>query len=182
MPGELLADWSTIDARLARATNLVQLAIDEPRRRRAVAGRSRSAARSLPARHRAEGPRRPTGLPRSGVSATRDTRSCSSPRRLGRAERTIELLKEYDVFAIPVDRAEDARYAAVLVAVGGLSRGFRLPDAGLQIYAEADVFEEERRAPERRQSAARRFCRTCGISSPATWSSTSTTGSESSSA
>src|SRR4029077_10274364 len=61
----------------------------------------------------------------------------------GRAERTIELLKEYDVFAIPVERAEDARYAAVLVAVGALSRGFRLPDAALQIYAEADVFEED---------------------------------------
>jgi len=75
----------------------------------------------------------------------------------GRAERTIELLKEYDVFAIPVERAEDARYAAVLVAVGGLSRGFRLPDAGLQIYSEADVFEEERRTPERRQSATKAF-------------------------
>jgi transcription-repair coupling factor (superfamily II helicase) len=75
----------------------------------------------------------------------------------GRAERTIELLKEYDIFAIPVERAEDARYAAVLVAIGGLSRGFRLPDAGLQIYAEADVFEEERRAPERRRSASKAF-------------------------
>src|SRR4051812_11042127 len=75
----------------------------------------------------------------------------------GRAERTIELLKEYDVFAIPVERAEDARYAVVLVAVGALSRGFRLPDAGLQIYAEADVFEEERRAPERRRSATKAF-------------------------
>ena len=75
----------------------------------------------------------------------------------GRAERTIELLKEYEVFAVPVDRADDARYAAVLVAIGGLSRGFRLPDAGLQIYAEADVFEEERRAPERRKSAAKAF-------------------------
>ena len=75
----------------------------------------------------------------------------------GRAERTIELLKEYDVFAIPVERAEDARYAAVLVAIGSLSRGFRLPDAGLQIYAEADVFEEERRAPERRRSASKAF-------------------------
>jgi transcription-repair coupling factor (superfamily II helicase) len=75
----------------------------------------------------------------------------------GRAERTIELLKEYDVFAIPVERAEDARYAAVLVAVGALSRGFRLPDARLQIYAEADVFEEERRAPERRRAATRAF-------------------------
>src|SRR6266850_460306 len=75
----------------------------------------------------------------------------------GRAERTIELLKEYDVFAVPVERAEDARYAAVLVAVGGLSRGFRLPDAALQIYAEADVFEEERRAPERRRAATKAF-------------------------
>jgi transcription-repair coupling factor (superfamily II helicase) len=75
----------------------------------------------------------------------------------GRAERTIEVLKEYDVLAVPIDRADDARYAAVLVAVGALSRGFRLPDAGLQIYAEADVFEEDRRAPERRKSATKAF-------------------------
>ena len=75
----------------------------------------------------------------------------------GRAERTVEVLKEYEVFAVPVERAEDARYAAVLVAVGGLSRGFRLPDAHLQIYVEADVFEEERRAPERRRSATKAF-------------------------
>src|SRR5207248_10774188 len=59
--------------------------------------------------------------------------------------------------AIPVERAEDARYAALLVAVGRLSRGFRLPDAQLQIYAETDVFEEERRAPERRRSATQAF-------------------------
>src|SRR5581483_9368881 len=76
---------------------------------------------------------------------------------VGRAERTIELLKEYDIFAVPVERAEDARYASVLVAVGGLSRGFRLPDAGLQIFAEPDVFEEEQRAPERRRSATKAF-------------------------
>jgi transcription-repair coupling factor (superfamily II helicase) len=75
----------------------------------------------------------------------------------GRAERTVELLKEYDLFAVAVERAEDARYAAVLVATGGLSRGFRLPDAALQIYAEADVFEEDRRAPERRRSATKAF-------------------------
>ena len=49
------------------------------------------------------------------------------------------------------------RYAAVLVAIGRLSRGFRLPDAGLQIYAEADVFEEERRAPERRRAPTKAF-------------------------
>ena len=75
------------------------------------------------------------------------TRSCSSRNSPGRAERTIELLADYDVFAAPIERAEDARYAAVLVAVGQLSRGFRLPDAGLQLYAETDVFEEERATP-----------------------------------
>ena len=75
----------------------------------------------------------------------------------GRAERTIEVLKEYDVLAVPADRAEDARYAAVLVVVGKLSRGLRLPDGALSIYAEADVFEEERRSPERRASATKAF-------------------------
>ena len=74
----------------------------------------------------------------------------------GRAERTIELLKEYDLFAVPADRADDAQYAAVLVVTGSLSRGFRLPDGGLQLYAEADVFDEERRT-ERRQSATKAF-------------------------
>jgi len=45
----------------------------------------------------------------------------------------------------------------VLVGTGYLSRGFRLPDASLQIWAETDVFEEERKVHERRRSAARAF-------------------------
>ena len=75
----------------------------------------------------------------------------------GRAERAVEILQEYDVIAIPVERAEDAHAATVLVGVGALSRGFRLGDAGLALYAETDVFEEERRAAERRRSAAHAF-------------------------
>jgi transcription-repair coupling factor (superfamily II helicase) len=75
----------------------------------------------------------------------------------GRAERTIELLKEYEVLAVPIERADDARYATVLVAMGNVSRGFRLPDAGLQIYAETDVFDEERRAPEKRRAPSKAF-------------------------
>jgi len=75
----------------------------------------------------------------------------------GRAERTIELLKDYEIIGVGVEHAESVRGASVLVATGELSRGFRLPAAALQIYAEADVFEEERRAPERRRSAARAF-------------------------
>jgi transcription-repair coupling factor (superfamily II helicase) len=75
----------------------------------------------------------------------------------GRAERVIELLADYEVPAAPIDRGEDAHSAAVLVAVGHLSKGFRLPDAALQLWAETDVFDEERRTHERRRSAARTF-------------------------
>jgi transcription-repair coupling factor (superfamily II helicase) len=75
----------------------------------------------------------------------------------GRAERTIELLADYDIFAVPMERAEDAHAASLLVGVGHLSRGFRLPDAQLQLWAETDVFEEERKVHERRRSATRTF-------------------------
>jgi transcription-repair coupling factor (superfamily II helicase) len=75
----------------------------------------------------------------------------------GRAERTVELLADYDVFAVPVDQSEDSRTAAVLVAVGHLSHGFRLPDVALQFWAESDVFEEKRKSHERRRSATRTF-------------------------
>jgi transcription-repair coupling factor (superfamily II helicase) len=75
----------------------------------------------------------------------------------GRAERTIELLADYDVFAVPIERAGDAHAASLLVGVGHLSRGFRLPDAQLQLWAETDVFEEERKTHERRRAATRTF-------------------------
>jgi len=75
----------------------------------------------------------------------------------GRAERTIELLADYEIYAVPMERAEDAHTAAVLVGVGHLSRGFRLPEAQLQLWAETDVFEEERKVHERRKSATRTF-------------------------
>ncbi len=75
----------------------------------------------------------------------------------GRVERTVELLRDYDLVAINLDRSEDAHAASVLVATGRLSRGFRLPDSGLQIWAETDLFEEERRAHERRRAAKGAF-------------------------
>ena len=75
----------------------------------------------------------------------------------GRAERVVEILREYEIVALPVELAEDAHAATVLVAVGTLSRGFRLPDAGLQLYAETDVFDEERRPSAGRRNLARTF-------------------------
>jgi transcription-repair coupling factor (superfamily II helicase) len=151
-PGELFADWDLIESRLSHATQLAQLAVDDEQRATSSEQRAVKCQPSLEMKGRVADwvadirRRREDGEITLFVAATP-----------GRAERTIELLKEYDVFAIPVERAEDARYAAVLVAIGSLSRGFRLPEAGLQVYAEADVFEEDRRAPERRRSASKAF-------------------------
>jgi transcription-repair coupling factor (superfamily II helicase) len=75
----------------------------------------------------------------------------------GRAERTVELLRDYDVLALELDRAEDAHAATVMVATGLLSRGFRLPDVGFQVWTETDLFEEERRTHERRRAARGTF-------------------------
>jgi transcription-repair coupling factor (superfamily II helicase) len=75
----------------------------------------------------------------------------------GRVERTLELLREYEIVGVDLDHAEDAHAAAVLVATGRLSRGFRLPDAGLQLWAETDLFEEERGVHERRRAAKGAF-------------------------
>ena len=144
-PAELFADWSVVEARLAQATCLAELGLDDD-----VCHISCQPAVEL------------HGRLADWVAEIRKLREdgettlfvAATP---GRAERTIEVLKEYDIFAIPVERAEDARYAAVLIGVGNLSRGFRLPAAGLQVYAEADVFEEERRVPERRRPATKAF-------------------------
>jgi transcription-repair coupling factor (superfamily II helicase) len=75
----------------------------------------------------------------------------------GRAERTIEILKDYDVRARAVGEADDLARAGVLVATGHLSRGFHLPSAGLVVFAETDLFEEERKTHERRRSATTAF-------------------------
>ncbi|MGE5832885.1 MAG: transcription-repair coupling factor [Acidobacteriota bacterium] len=75
----------------------------------------------------------------------------------GRAERVVELLGDYEVRAREMSVDDDLEYAAVLVTTGTLTRGFHLVDAGLLIFAETDLFEEERRVHERRRSAARSF-------------------------
>ena len=76
----------------------------------------------------------------------------------GRAERLIEVLDDYELRGVNIDRGDDSFAASVLVTTGVLSRGFRLPAAQLQIFAETDLFEEERRAQDRaRRSAAAAF-------------------------
>jgi transcription-repair coupling factor (superfamily II helicase) len=148
-PSALLVPWSVVEARLDQATRLATLAVADD------AGAAAAEVRCQPAAEL-------RGRVADWVGDLRRARDAgettlfvaASP---GRAERTIELLKEYELLAVPVERAEDAQYAAVLVAVGRLSRGFRLPDANFQIRAEDDVFDEERRAPDRRRSATQAF-------------------------
>ncbi len=156
-PSALFVPWTDVDARLAAATVLSHLGIDDD-----AAADDRSASRIPRASIKCQPAVEFHGRVQDWVADVRRLRDDGDTTLFvaqtgGRAERTIELLKEYDVFAVPVERAEDAQYAAVLVAVGGLSKGFRLPDAALQIFAESDVFEEERRAPERRRSATKAF-------------------------
>jgi transcription-repair coupling factor (superfamily II helicase) len=157
-PEELLASWDDVHARLTQATELAHLGLGDTIAEPAAA--REPTASEIPVRCQPSVEMR--GRVGDWVSEIRRLKETGDTTLFvaatpGRAERTIELLKDYDVFATPVERAEDARYAAVLVAVGSLSRGFRLPDAGLQIYAEADVFEEERRAPDRRRAASKAF-------------------------
>ncbi len=77
----------------------------------------------------------------------------------GRAERTTELLRDYEIRALAATESADLTAGAVIVAEGLLSHGFRLPGAALQIYAEADVFEDERRrtTTNRKRSLAATF-------------------------
>ena len=75
----------------------------------------------------------------------------------GRAERIVEILRDYEVRARIVGDADDLASAAVLVVTGQLSRGFHLPAGQVVFFAETDLFEEERRVHERRKSASRSF-------------------------
>jgi transcription-repair coupling factor (superfamily II helicase) len=144
-PAEAFIGWEDIEPRAARAPRLEELAVDE-------------GARQVSCQPAMEFRGRVTDW----VAEIRQARQRGDTVLFvsdshGRAERTLEILQEYEIVAVPVERAEDAHAASVLVAVGTLSRGFRLPDAALQIYAETDIFEEERRAGERRRSLAKTF-------------------------
>jgi transcription-repair coupling factor (superfamily II helicase) len=75
----------------------------------------------------------------------------------GRADRTIEVLADYEIRARALALADDLREVGVVVATGQLSRGFQLPDAQVVFVAETDVFEEERRVHDRHRSVSRSF-------------------------
>ncbi|MBI2188619.1 MAG: transcription-repair coupling factor [Acidobacteria bacterium] len=144
-PEEAFVAWEDVEARLGGVPRLEELAVDE-------GARHVSCQPTLEFRGRV-----PEWIADIREARTRGDAVVFVAESHGRAERTLEILQEYEVVAVPVERAEDAHAASVLVAVGSLSRGFRLVGAALQIYAEADVFEEERRAAQKRPGVARAF-------------------------
>jgi transcription-repair coupling factor (superfamily II helicase) len=148
-PSELFVDLDTILSRLQSGTELTELGVGEG----TEAGRAQIRSQPTVELH-GRIPDWIAELKKLKEGGDTVLFVAATP---GRAERTIELLKEYDVLAVPIERADDARYATVLVAMGSVSRGFRLPDAGLQIYAETDVFDEARRVPEKRRSPSKAF-------------------------
>jgi transcription-repair coupling factor (superfamily II helicase) len=154
-PRALTLDWETVSQRLSGATRLEQLSIDP--------GADETTGGGAPVRHVAC---QPTveygGRVQDWMADLRRARDAGETvvfvaETAGRAERITEIARDYNILVTSIDRAEEAYGSAVLVGVGHLSRGFRLPNASLAIYAERDVFPEEARAPERRRAAARAF-------------------------
>jgi transcription-repair coupling factor (superfamily II helicase) len=153
-PGELIVDWPEVSGWLQGATALETLEVADG----GTTGGASSDATHVSCQPALEF----NGRVQDWVAEIRRGRERGDTvvfiaHSAGRAERTIELLADYDVFAVPIERAEDAHRTSVLVGTGHLSRGFRLPDAALQLWAETDVFEEDRKVHERRRSAARTF-------------------------
>ena len=158
-PTLLFADWADIGPRVTAARRLEELAIgDDPRLRTDERQTLANDVRHISCQPAMEF----RGRLSDWIADIRQARERGDTvlfvaESIGRAERSIEILQEYDLLAIPVERAEDVHAASVLVTIGSLSRGFRLSAASLQIYSEADIFEEERRAPEQRKNLARTF-------------------------
>src|SRR5207248_2123137 len=71
---------------------------------------------------------------------------------VGMAERLRDILHEYGVpfrcefGEASLKAAEDA--SVPIVGIGKISAGLRLPDAGLEIYAETDIFDESEHLPQ----------------------------------
>jgi transcription-repair coupling factor (superfamily II helicase) len=149
--GAIALEWPAVESWLGRARRLSELAIDDTE---GEANQTRHVACEPALVYH--------GRIGDWVTEVRNARDrgetvvfvAATP---GRAERTIELLADYEVRARSVASDDDLERASVLVTTGQLSRGFRLGAAQLNLYAETDLFEEERRSAERRRSASRTF-------------------------
>ncbi len=148
-PYEMIAQsWPEVEAWLAAGRRASELAIEEPD----VAGTHVACRPAVEYRGRVA-----DWVEEIRAAERRGDRVVFVAATPGRAERTIELLADYDIRARAAARPDDLGERMVIVTTGRLSRGFSLPEAAVAFVAESDVFEEERRAHERRRSASRSF-------------------------
>ncbi len=163
-PEELLVAWDDVAARLTGATRLEQLAIDE--------GAGAGSAERDPAYvldRALDIPCQPAvefrGRIQEWIADVKRMRERGDTVLFvagteGRAERTSELLAEYGLRGVLIDRTDELLNVAMLITVGQLTKGFRLPTAELQVIAEPDVFEEDRARVERRGDRQRSIAKT----------------------
>jgi transcription-repair coupling factor (superfamily II helicase) len=157
-PDELLIPWAAVAERLTSATRVEQLTIGvgEPSRE-ASGGRTLDIACQPAVEFR--------GRIQEWIAEVKRMRERGDTVLFvagteGRAERTAELLAEYGLRGVLVDRTDELLNVAVHIAIGQVSKGFRLPSAELQIIAEPDVFEEERIKVERKGDRHRSIAKT----------------------
>lgn len=153
-PSELMLSWPEIESALSGASTIEELAVDDSD------GRTELSVQPVASFHG----RIADWVADVRAAIARSDRVVFVAGTHGRAERTVELLRDYDVRAVMATEAGDVVSGAVLVAEGWLSRGFRLKPAQadhlpLQLYVETDIFEEERRkgAQGRKRSLAATF-------------------------
>ncbi len=168
-PAALMLTWSDIEPILDQAVVLEELSLDPPDVLDAAASarehKEASYGGTPAARHVATQPAQEfRGRIPDWIAQVKQARDLNETVLFvasthGRAERTVELLHDYDVRALLAAKADERVEGAVLVTEGLLSKGFRLTDAALQVYAETDIFEEERRrtTTSRKRSLAATF-------------------------
>jgi transcription-repair coupling factor (superfamily II helicase) len=166
VPNQLLLTWEELQAEFERATIVEELSLEDP------AGSEDPGPRT--ATDRVAVSAQPTATFHGRIPDwIADVKNAQGEGELvvfvasshGRAERTVELLKDYEVRSVLASDAGDYVGGAVLVAEGWLSKGFRLTQAAslkpqaLRLYAETDVFDEERRktGPGKKRSASAAF-------------------------
>ena len=130
--------------------------------RRARAIETRASVRCPASRRWSSAAASTTGSPRFARRASAATPFCSSPTVTAAPSGRSRSCRNTRSSPFPSSGAEDAHAAAVLVAVGSLVARIPSRGCGLQIYAETDVFEEERHAlGEAAKRRARRSSPTC---------------------
>jgi transcription-repair coupling factor (superfamily II helicase) len=154
-PAELMLSWAEVEPALAGATVLEELDVRGPGSGVRGPGELELSVQAVASFHG----RIADWVADVRAALERGDRVVFVAGTHGRAERTVELLRDYDVRAVMATDAGDVVSGAVLVGEGWLSKGFRLRIGGeaaedaslkpqvpsLQVYVETDIFEEERR-------------------------------------